>query len=173
MRIAGKYMWMEIGEQLVVPVRTDDGWVLVNVGWVPLDESALIVARERGEPAPRRYSGLMRAAVEPDARGDFPFEDGFQRRWRSADVAAMGAQLGEGARVAPLILVEGEGLPADAPIPDRQPPIGGWRTTPPERPHGQYAFTWFSLAFTLVGVWASMSLQRAPEPRGVDPSAPL
>ena len=58
------------------------------------------------------------------------------------------------------VIVEGEGIAAEAEIPDRVPPIGGWRTTLPERPHGQYALTWFSLAATLVGVWASVSVRR-------------
>ncbi len=165
--LSGKYMWGDAGYQLIVPVRAEAGAavVLVNTGWVPADEAALIVAREREVPGVRAYEGLARVyPEEPGAEGSFAPEDGYQRRWRAISPKAMAP----GAPVPSFVVVEGEGLATDAAIPDRVPPIGGWRTEAPERPHFQYAVTWFSLMLTLVLVWASASVQRdaaPPEPR--------
>ncbi len=164
--LAGKYMWGEAGYQLIVPVHAERGVVLVNTGWVPSDEVELIVARERTVSGARTYEGLARVFPEDaTAKGSFPPEGGFQRHWRSLSPAAMAA----GAPVPSFVLFEGEGLATDAEITDRELPIGGWRIEAPERPHAQYAFTWFSLMVTLVLVWASASVQRdvpAPDPRG-------
>jgi cytochrome oxidase assembly protein ShyY1 len=160
--LAGKYMWGQIGYQLVVPVHGAGGVVMVDVGWVPADEVEPIVARERGEPSPRAYEGLLRAEPEvPDAAGTFAPEGGYQRRWRAMSPRAMA----QGADVPAYVLFDGEGISGDADIPDRVPPIGGWRTEPVQRPHGEYAFTWFSLMTTLILVWGSASFRRdAPEP---------
>ena len=161
--LMGKYMWGQPGQHVIVPVTTSSGIVvLVDLGWVPADEYELILARERAVSGVRRFEGLMRVyPADAAARGGFAEEeDGFARRWRSVDVASMAAAVGAGSQ-APVLLVEGEGLALDADIPDRVPPIGGWRIAPPERPHGEYTFTWFSLAFTLVGVWASISFRRS------------
>ena len=164
--LAGKYMWGEVGYQLLVPVRAAGGAVLVNTGWVPADEVAPILARERALTGERTYEGLARVFEEdPAASGTFPLEDGYQRHWRSISPKAMAP----GAEVPGFVLYDGEGIAADAPIPDREPPIGGWRTEAPERPHGQYAFTWISLMFTLIMVWASASTQRIDPP--ASPSA--
>ncbi|MDP2316006.1 MAG: SURF1 family protein [Pseudomonadota bacterium] len=155
--LSGKYMWGDAGYQLIVPVHADGAVVLVNTGWVPADEAELIVARERTVAGPRTYAGLARAFPEdPEAKGSFALEDGFQRKWRAISPRAMAA----GEDVPPFLLYEGEGLAPDAPIPDREPPIGGWRTEAPERPHAQYAFTWFSLMLTLALVWLSASMER-------------
>lgn len=158
--VAGKYMWGYRGYQLLVPVRTDGPTVLVDLGWVPVHEWSLILERERSAPVPRTFSGLVRA-VEPtsSAAGEFPLEEGYQRKWRSADPVAMGAAIG--INVAPWILVDGEGIGPDAPIADREPPVSGWRTALPERPHAEYAFTWFGLGLSLVFVWLSASVVKA------------
>ena len=155
--LAGKYMWGEVGYQLLVPVRGAGGAVLVNAGWVPADEVEPTLARERAVVGERSYEGLARVFSEDaSAAGTFPLEDGYQRRWRGISPKAMAG----GVEVPAFVVYEGEGIAADAEIPDREPPIGGWRTEAPERPHGQYAFTWISLMFTLVLVWASASTQR-------------
>lgn len=167
--LGGKYMWGVVGYQLIVPVRAAGGSVLVNTGWVPADEVELILARERSGAGALAYEGLARVyAEEPTAKGAFPPanapEPGFQRHWRAISPQAMAA----GTEVAQFVVFEGEGLAPDAAIADRVPPIGGWRTEAPERPHVQYAVTWFSLMLTLLLVWMSASVQRDvahPEPR--------
>ena len=132
--------------------------MLVNVGWVPDDEAALVLARETAVAGERTYAGLARVVDEvPSAQAD-PVTGGHVVRWKQVAPKQMAAMLG--GDVLPWVLVEGEGIPEDAAIPDRAPPIGGWRTTLPERPHGEYALTWFSLAVTLLGVWGSLSVRR-------------
>jgi surfeit locus 1 family protein len=172
--LMGKYMWGQPGQQLIVPVTSASGVVvLVDVGWVPSDEYELILAREQqaarpdaadpaAPPRARRFEGVMRVyPPNAAAKGGFaPDPDGIARRWRAIDVAAMASAI-DATPVAPVLLIDGEGLAPDADIPDRVPPVSGWRVSPPERPHGEYAFTWFSLAFTLVGVWLSVSFRRA------------
>jgi surfeit locus 1 family protein len=156
MVLLNRFLWSTPGVNWVVPVRTAVGrTVLVDVGWVPADEQDAVLARERAVPAPRRYEGLAR--VPERGRGVARIDDAGSR-WAWVDVPAMRAAVG--ADGPDLVLVEGEGLGADEGIRDRAPPVGGWRRAPPERPHGQYALTWFSLAVTLLGVWASASFRR-------------
>ncbi len=159
MVLPSRTMWLQQGQQWIVPVRTGAGHdVLVNVGWVPDDEAAVVLAREVALEGARTYTGLARVVEEiPDAPAD-PVTGGHVVRWKQVAPKQMAEMLG--GDVLPWVLVDGEGIAADAPIPDRAPPVGGWRTTLPERPHGEYALTWFSLAFTLLGVWGSVSVRR-------------
>lgn len=159
--IAGKYMWGgQPGYHLVVPVRLADGrHVLVNEGWIPSDEVDLILPNERALGSPRTWEGLARVPAEdPEAAGSFSVEEGYRRRWRA--ISPVGMSEAAGVRLEGWVLVEGQGLALDAEIPDRNPPIGGWRTEPVQRPHRQYAFTWYSLSLTLALVWLSASLRR-------------
>lgn len=159
--LAGKYMWSQVGYDLLVPVELDGGAVIVDLGWVPAEEAEAVVARERAVAAPRTFEGLARVYPEDgDARGTFAPEDGYQRRWRAPAPRAMGEQAG--LVVTPWILVAGEPLGASETPKDREPPIGGWRAELPKRPHGEYALTWFSIAAVLLGVWLSASFQPAP-----------
>jgi surfeit locus 1 family protein len=160
--LPSRFMWMQPGQQWIVPVRPEGGAgriVLVNVGWVPDDEAEPILARERAMASPRTYEGLARIPEPfPAARAEGADPAGYPRRWRGVAPGQMGEALGMD--LAPFVVVEGEGIAETAEIPDRAPPVGGWRTTLPERPHGQYALTWFCLAATLVGVWLSLSVRR-------------
>lgn len=158
--LSGKYMFGgQPGYQVLVPVRHAAGAVLVNVGWVPSDEVDLVLAKERGEGSPRTYEGLARVYEEaPEPAGTFPLEEGYQRRWRAVSPKAMGAAAG--LDVPAFVLVEGEGIPLDADIPDRVPPVGGWRAEPLVLPHEQYAITWYSLSLTLFVIWFSASFRR-------------
>ncbi len=150
------------GFELVVPVHGAGPVVLVNVGWVPGDAVDAVVARERALGPRRTYEGLARVyAEEPDAGEGFPAEpDGFRRYWRVISPDAMG----QGVDVAPFVVVEGAALPERGDGPDSEPPIGGWRATPHERPHGEYALTWFAILATLIGLWVHGSTR--PDPSG-------
>lgn len=164
--VPGKYLWDQPGFDLVVPVRVDDGAVLVDLGWVPMDGVADIVARERAVAGPRTFEGLARVYGEEPAAGEgYPTEaDGYRRYWRKLSPRAMG----QGTAVAAFVVREGEALPAHGRPTDREPPVGGWTAAPHERPHGEYALTWFAILATLIGLWIHGSLQPAPgsvEPR--------
>ena len=129
--------------------------VLVDVGWVPEDEAEAIIARERAAGLTRTYSGIARPFLDdPDASLD----GGAVGSWRALSPPAIGRLLG--ITVPNWVVIDGEGLAEDADIPDRVPPISGWRTTPVQRPHGEYAFTWFGLGMSLLLVWLSMSMNR-------------
>lgn len=164
MLVAGKYMWMQAGYRVILPVHVsgaapDLGWVLVDVGWIPADEAELILSNEQNQSGERTYTGLVRTFEEkPDAAGLFEKEQGYQRRWKDYSPLTMGSAVGK--TVPNWILTDGEGVAAGADIPDRVPPVSGWVAEPELLPHGQYAFTWFSLAFTLLAVWGSYSMQR-------------
>lgn len=156
--VLGRYMWSQPGMQLILPVRLvtsaeqPAAWLFIDLGWVPTDEAEQIVERERGAGELRSYSGIARPfADDPSARIG-------AARWRSVSPSAMAAEVG--VAVPPWVLVDGEGLEDDAPITDRVPPISGWRSAPTQRPHGEYAFTWFSLGLTLAAVWLSLSFSR-------------
>lgn len=151
-RVLGKYMWSQQGVQLLVPVRAGEGLVLVDIGWVPEDEADAILVRERGAGSLRTYAGIARPFGEPP---DAMVRPGY---WRAVAPLAMGQALGT--TIPSWVLIDGEGLPSEAPISDRVPPISGWRTAPSQRPHTEYAFTWFSLGSILVAVWLSMSFSR-------------
>lgn len=147
----------QVGFELVVPVRAAAGTVLVNVGWVPADGVEAVVAQERALGAPRTYEGLARVYAEDPAAGEgWPLEaDGFRRYWRTISPDAMG----QGVDVAPYAVVEGESLPERGAGKDDTPPIGGWEARPHERPHLEYALTWFGILAALIGLWVHASLR--------------
>lgn len=163
-RVIGRYMWSQQGLQVLVPVSPAPGrWVWVDVGWVPEDEADAILAREAAAGTTRTYSGIARPYAEtPDAA-----VPGAAGRWRAVSPGALSASVGIDAPG--WLVIDGEGLADDADIPDRVPPVSGWRTSPVQRPHGEYAFTWFALGVTLLLVWGSASLG-TPEPRLSPPS---
>ncbi len=164
MILPNRYMWSYPGMNWVVPVRVEgsERVVLVDVGWVPNDEAEAVLAQERARVGARTYTGLARVASAQEdvaaARIVGGESSGTPTRWVRVAPKVMAQALGVAPQ--PFYVVEGEGLAEEAEIADRAPPIGGWRTTPPERPHGQYAFTWYALGVTLVCVWLSSSFRR-------------
>ncbi len=163
MLLSGKYMWGQAGVRVIVPLRLAGGAeVLVDVGWVPQDQAEAILASEAAISGPRAYRGQARAYAEtPSPRGEFPVEG---RKWRAISPFAMGG-------FPSWVVTEGEGIAADADIPDREPPIGGWRTEPNQRPHGEYAFTWFGLASTLALVWLTSAFRREEDAAAIGDGA--
>ena len=169
MILPNRYLWNYPGMNWVVPVQVEgsDRVVLVDVGWVPSDEAEAVLARERARPGLRVVEGLARVAPASDDTvssrivvegSGAPATGSAPTRWARVAPSTMAASVG----VAPqsFYVVEGAGLAEDEDIADRDPPIGGWRTTPPERPHAQYAFTWYALGLTLAAVWLSASFRR-------------
>lgn len=159
--LEGQYMWYQPGVKLILPVETRGGeHLLVNLGWVPREDVEAIIARDRRDIGERTWVGLAKVIESPPgARGSFPEEQGYARRWRAISPGQMGEALGRS--FAPWIVVDGVGIEGGADIPDRVPPISGWVREPESRPHGEYAFTWYSLACTLTVVWFSASVRRA------------
>ena len=133
----------EGAQRMGVLVRDDGSKVLVDLGWVVTDQGA---PDPRGEPAHGTVTvqGYIRAPEHPTWLS--APDDPSARRFYALDPARIGASLGA-PDVAPFTLVAlnriaGDAVPADA-LP-----------RPPNN-HLQYAFTWFGLAATLVGVFAA------------------
>jgi surfeit locus 1 family protein len=144
------------GYYLVTPFRLRTGAiVMVNRGFVPTE---LRDPARRPESQPEgevTVTGLVRA---PEARNPFtPKDDPAKNLWFTRDPQAIAAAH-DLRRVAPFLI--------DA---DAIPNPGGWPKgglTPLTLPnsHLQYAFTWYGLALTLIGVFGAFAWKRMTEP---------
>ncbi|MBM6592670.1 SURF1 family protein [Microvirga pudoricolor] len=140
------------GYYLMVPLRLSDGAVvMVNRGFVPTelrDPATRPGSRPQGETA---VTGLVRA---PEERNAFtPADDPAKNTWFARDPASIAAARGLG-RVAPFY------VEADAtPNPGGWPKGGQSRLELPNN-HLQYAFTWFGIALTLIGVFVAFARRR-------------
>lgn len=124
------------GFWLLAPVRTDQGIVLVNRGYVPSARPD----GKRGWPAPGgpvTVTGLLRVS-EPGG-GFLRSNDPAADRWYSRDVAGIARARGLGT-VAPFF-VDAEATPA----PDVYP-LGGLTVVRFRNNHLVYALTWLGLA---------------------------
>jgi surfeit locus 1 family protein len=149
--LAARSMNGRIGYQIVTPLKRDDGTlVLVNRGWVPL---------ERRDPA-TRPEGLPAGTVTVEGVARVPAGQGWMQpdndparnMWFWYDIQNMAAQVGAGSGAG-----AGDALPVvieagDAANPGGFP-IGGQTNVNIANNHLQYAFTWYSLAITLVVVY--------------------
>lgn len=138
------------GFWVLTPLRTPDGVVLVNRGFVP---------PEKRDPASRparqgvvTLSGLLRVS-EPG--GAFlRSNDPGGGRWYSRDVAAIASARGVG-EVAPFF------IDADATPNPGGYPIGGLTVVNFPNSHLAYALTWFGLA--LLSAWGAVLIWRKRE----------
>ena len=149
--LAARSMNGRIGYQIVTPLKRDDGTlVLVNRGWVPL---------ERRDPA-TRPEGLPAGTVTVEGVARVPAGQGWMQpdndparnMWFWYDIQNMAAQMGAGSGAGadgalPVVIEAG-----DAANPGGFP-IGGQTNVNIANNHLQYAFTWYSLAITLIVVY--------------------
>lgn len=125
------------GWWVVTPLRTADGIILVNRGFVPPDR-ATPSRRATGQVAGSvRIEGLLRL-TEPGGRVLRPNRPS-ENRWFSRDVAAI-ARARRLGRVAPYFIDAGP-----APNPGGLP-LGGMTVVQFRNMHLVYALTWFGLA---------------------------
>ena len=136
----GRRGWLDLGTHLLARVNAGKEVVLLDLGWMPASAVPAWIAAEKAH-GPRTWSGVARRP----AAGAGP-------SWLRLDPKTYGA-------TRDFWIQEGEEVPAEAENPDREPPIGGWRAGPEERPHGEYAATWFTCAALLSGVWLMSSLR--------------
>jgi len=143
------------GSWVLTPLRTTDGVILVNRGFVPPERRPASM-RESGQLQGQvTITGLMRLS-EPDGRilrPNRPAED----RWYSRDVAAIAAARDIG-KVAPFF------IDADASPDPGALPIGGLTIIQFRNTHLVYALTWFGLAL-LCGAGMVLLLKPAQDPR--------
>lgn len=131
------------GFWVLTPFRSTDGFtVLINRGFVPADRRDTAERKEGQQTGETTVTGLLRM-TEPKGgflRSNDPADD----RWFSRDVAAIAAARGlEG--VAPFF------IDADATPNPGGYPVGGLTVISFPNNHLVYAFTWFGLAFMLIG----------------------
>ncbi len=140
------------GYYLMTPLRLRDGAVvMVNRGFVPT-ELRDPASRPQGQPEGEvTVTGLVRA---PEERNAFtPADDPARNTWFARDPQAI-ARAHNLDRVAPFY------VEADA-----TPNTGGWPKGGQTRltlanNHLQYAFTWFGIALTLIGVFGAFAWRK-------------
>jgi surfeit locus 1 family protein len=120
--------------------------LLVDRGWVP--EGVALPPPAKGT---LRISGYVRRAEKPTIFS--PADDIEARHFYTLDPAAIGAALGTPGLEPFTLIAMGEPAGPDGPIPATALP------RPPNN-HLQYAFTWFGLAATLMGVFIAWARSR-------------
>jgi surfeit locus 1 family protein len=141
------------GYWLLTPLRTEDGVVLVNRGFIPPDPpraTAKNASRHAGKPV--TVNGLLRIS-EPKGgflRNNDPAHD----RWYSRDVQAI-AQARGLTQVAPFFIDADARQPMPADAGDALQPVGGLTVVSFHNNHLVYALTWYALALMVAGalVW--------------------
>jgi surfeit locus 1 family protein len=145
------------GVDLITPLRLagSEQAVLVDRGWVPLEQSAPAARRAFDEPGEVTVEGVARRAqtytggpVDPPRNADRPRLDA----WFRVDIARIQQQLGY-----PVLAVFIEQQPAagDPPLPKRVA-----TTDLGEGPHLSYAIQWFAFATTLLVGYLAFVYQR-------------
>ncbi len=160
-RVVVEGQWLRHGETLVraatvlgsgywvmTPLRTAEGTILINRGFVPPERRDATARDEAADDHPVRIVGLLRLS-EPAGgflRSNAPAED----RWYSRDVAAIAGR--RGLENAAPFFIDAEALPG----PDRYP-VAGLTVVRFTDNHLVYALTWFGLA--LLSAWAAVMVR--------------
>ena len=146
--LAARSLKNKVGHQLVVPLKTDDGRiVLFDRGWIP-QERKDPARRAEGQPAGRvELVGIVRRNQE---RRQFAPENVPDKNvWFHVDVPLMRGMAGG----KPDPRLDAFFLDADATPNPGGLPIGGQTRLDIPNDHLQYAITWFLLALALAGVY--------------------
>ncbi len=146
--LAARSLKNKVGLQIVTPLRTDDGRiVLFGRGWVP-SEKKDSAARAVGQVAGRvEVSGVVRRSQIQ--RQFAPANVPDKNVWFHVDVPAM-RQLGGGTPDAKLdtFFIDADATPNPGGV-----PIGGQTRLDIPNDHLQYAITWFLIALAMAGVY--------------------
>jgi len=144
------------GSWVLTPLRTGDGIILVNRGFVP-PERRNAATREAGRAGgTATVVGLLRAS-EPDGRVLRP-NDPAADRWFSRDVAAIARARGL-TDVAPFF------IDADSAANAGGFPVGGLTVVRFRNAHLAYALTWFALAaLCIIGLVLTFRESRTRNP---------
>jgi surfeit locus 1 family protein len=138
------------GYWVMTPMRTAQGVVLVNRGFVPGGKDGRLCGTGRTETV----TGLLRIS-EPGG-GFLRSNDPAANRWYSRDVTAIARARGLGLGLGPVAPFF---VDADATPPDARYPVGGLTVVHFNNNHLLYALTWFGLA-GLCGFAAVLLLRR-------------
>ncbi len=141
------------GFWVLTPLRTPQGFVLINRGFVPSERRLPASRREGQVPGQVTVTGLLRI-TEPGG-GFLRSNDPGQERWYSRDVAAI-ADARNLSQVAPFF------VDADAASNVGGYPIGGLTVVRFRNSHLVYAITWFTLALLGAGAVYLLLSKRRP-----------
>ncbi|MDP1749386.1 MAG: SURF1 family protein [Reyranella sp.] len=146
--LAARSLKNKVGLQVVTPLRTDDGRiVLFNRGWIP-QEGKSPAKRAEGQVAGRvELTGIVRRNQE--RRQFAPENEPDKNVWFHVDVPLMRHLAG----APPDPKLDAFFLDADAAPNPGGVPIGGQTHLDIPNDHLQYAITWFLLALALAGVY--------------------
>jgi surfeit locus 1 family protein len=146
--LAARNLKNKVGQQVVVPLRTDDGRiVLFDRGWVPQEQKDPGKRAQGQVTGPVQVTGIVRRAQE---RRQFAPENAPDRNvWFHVDVPLMRRLAG----ASPDPRLDTFFLEADAAPNPGGVPIGGQTRLDIPNDHLQYAITWFLIALALVGVY--------------------
>jgi len=138
----------EVGLQVLTPLRTDDGrLVLFDRGWIPSAKKEP-ASRETGQLAGRvELTGVVRRSQVQ--RQFAPDNDPVKNFWFHVDVPLMRKIAGG----APDRRLDSFFLEADSTANPGGLPVGGQTQLDIPNDHLQYAITWFLIALALVGVY--------------------
>jgi surfeit locus 1 family protein len=146
--LAARSLKNKVGLQVVTPLRTDDGRiVLLDRGWIP-QESKDPARRAAGQVQGRvELTGIVRRNQE---RRQFAPENVPDRNvWFHVDVPLMRSMAGG----KPDPKLDAFFLEADAAANPGGVPVGGQTKTDIPNDHLQYAITWFLIALSMAGVY--------------------
>jgi surfeit locus 1 family protein len=152
--LAARSLKNTVGLQVVTPVRTDDGRiVLFDRGWVAQDKKDP-ARRAAGQLAGRvELAGVVRRSQE---RRQFAPENVPERNvWFHVDVPLMRSMAGG----KPDPKLDSFFLEADAAANPGGLPVGGQTRLDIPNDHLQYAITWFLIALALAGVYLAYHWQ--------------
>lgn len=144
--LAARSLKNKVGMQLILPLKTDDGRiVLFDRGWVPDRNAATQAAAQSTGRV--ELTGIVRRS---QVRARFAPENAPEKNvWFQADVPLMRKMAG----APPDPKLDTFFLDADATPNPGGLPVGGQTRLEIPNDHLQYAITWFLLALALVGVY--------------------
>ena len=146
--LAARSLKDKVGMQVVTPLRTDAGTiVLFDRGWIPSERKESAKRGEGQLPGKVDLVGIVRRSQIK--RQFAPDNDPARNFWFHVDVPVMRQMAGGAADP----VLDSFFLEADATANPGGVPIGGQTRLDIPNDHLQYAITWFGIALALVGVY--------------------
>jgi len=146
--LAARSLKNKVGMQVVTPLRTDSGAiVLFDRGWIPSEQKDPAKRVQGQLPGKVELTGIVRRSQEK--RQFAPDNDPPKNFWFHVDVPLMRRMAGG----VPDPVLDTFFLEADARPNPGGVPVGGQTRLDIPNDHLQYAITWFLIALTAAGVY--------------------
>ncbi len=157
--VGGRFEFGDIGYDLVQAFQVENGpLILVNRGWIPRTDYRATVAATTPPTGITTVEGLLIPVEDDPLASPAPPGKESPERWKQNQYSAMARH--QGISTPPLALVLGERLEAGKDKDRSKYPATGFRPTPKQLPHLEYAATWFLIAGTLVVIWGVAGVRR-------------